>query len=348
MQIDLINTLPEFNKLKDNWFEVYCADKEATVQRSWVWMKGWIESTNFDWFVLAAREENSSHYAGFIMLAYSQTGKGIKTLSLGGRPWAARTGILCIPDYKEQVIALFADYIQRALPWDALNLRDVCDGKITGFINKFSRLKYNIKKLEDTPCPQLNLTESWDKYTEKYLNKSKNKKLAYYLRRAEKELDYRVLRAGSGDLENDSVTLLDLWTRRFGQRSDDDLSQIKKLWETCYKEDSFWYELIFDGDAPVAGLAAFIDKTKGRISPFIIVHNEQYAKYSLGKVIVAHSLKYVIDSGFKVYDFGRGESEYKSWFGATDMSNESYIITKKKPGSIIWKPFKRLISIFKN
>ena len=189
---------------------------------------------------------------------------------------------------------------------------------------------------------------SWDKYTEKYLNKSKNKKLGYYLRRAEKELDSRVLPAGSGALENDFVALLDLWQRRFGQRTDDDLGQIKKLWETCYKEDAFWYELIFDGDAPVAGLAAFMDKSKGRISPFIIVHNEQYAKYSLGKVIVAHSLKYVIDRGFKVYDFGRGESEYKSWFGATAVSNENYIITRKTPGSIIRKPFKRLISLLKS
>lgn len=334
MQVDIITTIEGFNRLKENWDQIFQVDRDSTVQRSWGWMKGWIESTDLDWFILAARDENTSDYVGFVVLS-SRMNRHCCSLELGGRPWAARTGFICHPDYQGKVLKSFAWYTRKKLNWDEFNLRDVHDEKIEEFLREFSTGKYKIIQKQDTPCPQLELTRDWETYTQNYLSKSKNKKLGYYLRRVEKELDYRIIQANGGDLDRDSDVLLEIWQRRFGQRDVKELRQIKKLWEICYQQKQFWYELIYDGEVVVAGLAAYMDDIKGRISPFIIVHNEDYSKYSLGKVIVAHSLKYAIGLNYKVYDFGRGDSEYKSWFGATGSSNKNYLITKRNYAALL-------------
>jgi len=346
VQIDIINTVVKFKKLKKNWVEVYSVDKDSTVQRSWSWMKGWIECTQLDWFLLAAKKTGNAHYVGFMMLAYDKSRQGSKKIYIGGHPWAARTGVICLPEYENKTLKIFANYLKSELAWNVLDLSDTYDAKIIKLLNYFPKFKFHIKQKKNTSCPELELVNDWDSYVREYLSTSKAKKLRYYLRRVEKELDYRIVRISDGNFENDITILLELWQSRFGKRTEEDLHQIKTLFKVCSVENAFWYELIFDGDVAVAGLAAFTDEIKGCFSPFIIVHNEKYSKYSLGKVIVANSLQYVFDKKYMVYDFGRGDSEYKSWFGAISRENNNYVINRMTTGAIVKAPIKKIASLF--
>lgn len=348
MQLEVISTKEKFVKLKESWLQVYCADKDSTVQRSWGWMKGWIECTDLDWFILGARNKESGEYLGFFVLSHKGNKKKC-SLELGGGPWAARTGILCHPDYQKEILKLFARYIQNNLVLDVFNLREVCDGKLDEFLGEFSKLKYKVIRSADTSCPQIELAKDWESYTQNYLKKSRNSKLNKYLRRAENGLDYRVVYSNNGDLKKDFDALLKLWQNRFGEREIEELRQIKKLWEICYQENQLWYEIIYDGEIAVAGLAAFTDNIKGCISPFMMAYryDKDYSRYSLGLVIVAHSLKYALDKGFKVYDFGRGNSEYKTWFGATNCNNKNYIIRRRNYIADIKSRLRRLVNVFK-
>ncbi len=171
MQIEVISTIEKFVTLKEDWLQVYREDSDSTVQRSWGWMKGWLECTDLDWFILAARNKHSDEYLGFFVL----TRKGNKrkcSLELGGRPWAARTGILCHPDYKKEILKLFADYIQKEIVWDVFNLRDVWDGKLDSFLREFSVLKYKVIRDADSPCPRIELARDWESYTQNQLQRS--------------------------------------------------------------------------------------------------------------------------------------------------------------------------------
>ncbi len=158
-------------------------------------------------------------------------------------------------------------------------------------------------------------------------------------------MDYRVVYSNSGDFEKDIDALAELWQQRFGEREIEELRQIKKLWEICYQQKQLWYEIIYDGEIAVAGLAAFTDHINNCISPFMMAYkyDKDYSRYSLGLVIVAHSLKYAIDKGYKVYDFGRGDSEYKTWFGGTNCNNKNYIIRRRNYIAGIKSRLRRLV-----
>ncbi|MCF6147973.1 MAG: hypothetical protein E3K37_04860 [Candidatus Kuenenia sp.] len=66
MHIELIDNIKQFDKLKDEWDAVYLADPNATVFVSWAWLRGWIEITSDDWFVLAIRPDKSMSYVAFL------------------------------------------------------------------------------------------------------------------------------------------------------------------------------------------------------------------------------------------------------------------------------------------
>ena len=79
-------------------------------------------------------------------------------------------------------------------------------------------------------------------------------------------------------------------------------------------------------------MAAFVDQRKQTFYCYISGWNDEFAKFSPGKAMVAHGLRYAIENGFQVYDFLRGDESYKFSFGAKKQFNTDIFITRKSLG----------------
>ena len=75
-------------------------------------------------------------------------------------------------------------------------------------------------------------------------------------------------------------------------------------------------------------MGAFVNSNKN-FSFFMTGYDVQYAKLSPGSVMIARSNRYANRNGFSLYDFGRGNSDYKFAFGAKERFNTNVIIECK-------------------
>ena len=95
MTVTTIRGLAQFDSLKVDWDAVYQTDTQTAVCMSWDWLRGWLEVTPHEWFVLALRPDGNSPYVAFLPLA---TASGY--LFMGGTPLADYTGFVCRPEYE--------------------------------------------------------------------------------------------------------------------------------------------------------------------------------------------------------------------------------------------------------
>ena len=329
MQISHISSIDEFDKLRDTWDAVYSADQHATIHRSWAWLRGWMESTPYNPFVLAVRQNTGSPYVSFVVLGLEPNTKDGGKLYLGGYPFSAHTGFVCLPEYAEEVIPTLSAFIQKGLEWDRFEIRDAFDPRLDTFLKCFSPRKFSVHRINRTPAPYTPLPKSWDQYLQDFLGGTTCRMLKYKLRRIERETNLRETEIQPDNLESQIATLLTLWQGRWGRKSEQSLNQWRAIMRCCFESNSLWLTILWDEMTPLAGMAAYLDQQKKTFSYFMSGYNDKYAKLSPGAVMLVRSIQYAIENGFLTYDFGRGADNYKFKYGAKQRFNTNVIIVRK-------------------
>jgi CelD/BcsL family acetyltransferase involved in cellulose biosynthesis len=67
----------------------------------------------------------------------------------------------------------------------------------------------------------------------------------------------------------------------------------------------------WDGDLPIAGAVGFLDDLRSSFGLYMIGFDEAYAKLSPGKGIVGRAIRAAIESGYRRFDFLRGDEPFK-------------------------------------
>jgi CelD/BcsL family acetyltransferase involved in cellulose biosynthesis len=63
--------------------------------------------------------------------------------------------------------------------------------------------------------------------------------------------------------------------------------------------------------------------------------SKEFVKQSLGSVLVAHTMEWASSNGLRIFDFLRGDDEYKRRFGATPRGDETWMLTRGAAGRAI-------------
>lgn len=360
MEIKLIKSIDQFNKLKQNWNDVYLEDPHATVFTSWTWMRGWLETTLYDWQVLAIRPNSALPYVGFMVLGASSIGSFRfnivrSNLHMGGNPISDHTGFVCLPDYIDVAIPAFAKFIQEQMRWNTFSVMDVFDPRIDLFLQCFPSGRFHVKELEGASCPYILLPNTWDQYLNSFLSVNTRKNLKYYTTKVEHLKGFRVVHAQTDNLETHIDILLKFWQKRWGLTSGQ-TERYHALYRRCFEENTLWLTTLWAEETPVAGVAGILDQKLKTFILYTPVFNDTFSKYSPGKVMVGYSIRYAIENGFQIYDFGVGDEQYKFSFGAQERFNRNVVISsntllvnlkKRIPGTL--KTFgKRLLSTTQN
>ncbi len=332
MQVSQINDINQFDKLKSTWDSVYIADPHAEIFLSWAWLRGWFETTPNAWLVLAVQSDNSSSYVAFFALAKSVIQKYgfslLQRLLMGGYPIADYTGFVCLPEHEEQAIKALADYIQQHLQWDIFQISEVLDPRFDLFLQQFPVSKFNVQQIGSMSCPYLPLPSSWEQYLQDFLSSKTRKNLKYCLQRLEKMDEIRLTHVGADNLEEQINTLLELWHSRW-RLPGHFVKGYHSIFRRCFENNNLWLSVLWHSETPIAALAALVDHHKRTFSFCITGYNDEFAKLSPGRFILGYSIRYAIENKFQIYDFLRGDEEYKFSLGAKERFNTHTLISRK-------------------
>jgi CelD/BcsL family acetyltransferase involved in cellulose biosynthesis len=309
LQIKVVRDFASLVELGWDWRELHRADPQGTVFTSWQWMFGLFSALAEPWRVLIALYPQGDSLIGLLPL------RGDTVVAMAGSPLADYTGFLCLPGHERAVLAAFAAHLKQDPAWSRLELRDVFDPRLPDFLAFFPKRKFAIVRHPPTPCPLLQLEETWDGYLAARMGAGRRQSLRRQLREIEKLPGLRFTSLADG-AEAQFAVMLELWQSRWGKRPESELAELKAVFTTCSIAGHVWLDILWRGEDPLAGLLAFLDHGRSRFCFYISGYDRRFADHSPGTVMVAHSIRRAIGMGFRHYDFLRGDEAYKYSFGA--------------------------------
>ncbi len=218
--VDTVSTLEALRNLRDEWDTVYELDPVAGINRSWSWITSWIEGTRVEWLVLIVRESVLGRAVGFLPLALERRrGLGV-VVDLAGNPMSEHTGAVVLPDCEEAVLDTLSDYIGGMKEWSELRARECLDSRVERLLLRLASRGWSLWHQPGTPCPYINLPESWETYLAGLSQKSReNTRRA--LRQTEACEGFRVLESTVDNLNSQVDIAFRLREARFGQVPDE-------------------------------------------------------------------------------------------------------------------------------
>lgn len=349
MQIDIVDDFETFKKLRENWDAIYAADPHAQFFLSSVWLSGWLQMTAEPWFILAAKPDlQDSSYVAFFPLKFvleQQEGGGFETqLYMAGNSIADYTGLICLPGYEEKVITAFATYIQQQLAWSSFDVQNILktDPRMSFFLRYFSGDSFDLIQRrinnagENTNhyiAPYLLLTDDWERYLQSYVGSNTRQKIRRFLRKIEGSDEFRIAHVNAENLESQIEILLQFWQSKWrkkkGNNSEAIVNYVRNILRHCFEHNCLYLSVLWKGDTPLGAIANFIDVRQKAILFTIAGRDETCKNPPPGLILHADAIRYAIQNGFKVYDFLRGNEEYKYSFGAKERQIEHIVVKYK-------------------
>lgn len=102
-----------------------------------------------------------------------------------------------------------------------------------------------------------------------------------------------------------------------------DMDKVKSLFQEVSKSNKSMLFILCDGERPIAHMFGYNIKN----SVFHAHHmsySQEYFKQTPGKIVIYWLVCYLLDRGFKIFDFSRGETMLKKHFSLYKESNYEY------------------------
>ncbi|MDJ0732528.1 MAG: GNAT family N-acetyltransferase [Nostocaceae cyanobacterium] len=355
MQVTVINDFENLKQIRTDWEAIYESDPQAQFFLSWVWLYGWfhMKSKNDPWFVLAAKPDDNSSYVAFFPLGMRRNQEHGE-LYMGGNSMADYTGLICLPEYEEQVVHAFATYIQQNLEWlewSVFRLKNIleADKRMHLFAkifanNGFEIYQYQVKNKQDNTnnycCPYISLPEDWEQYLQNYLSANTRQKIRRFLRKIDNSDEFQITHVNADNLEQHIHILLNLWQSRWRTRKGEDTEVFLKflyaMLHHSFDSNCLYLPVLWHRDVPIAVIANLIDFNKKAFLFYVAGRDHTFNNPPPGIVLHAYSIRYAIQNGFKIYDFLRGDEDYKFSFAPKTRFIKHIFLKRKnvKPATI--------------
>lgn len=334
MIVEEITSVGQFDGLKEVWDKLFIGDARASVFMSWAFLKGRFEvSDEPHWILLGARKNPSSEYVGFLPLGRRSFNKYgvpvVREIGMGGSPWADYTGFLCQPDHAQEVIAAMGRHVRDRMVWDRLVMRDVVDPRLDQFLDVFRPFSdFSVETSDDNICPFLTLPSCWDDYCREFFNKKKRYNLLRSIGMVEGLKGFSVTNSTSEDIGKHLDAHFLLYGQRWGHNRSR-ASLVKPIFLRSAQAGHFWAKTVWSEGVPVATAVGFVDRKAGSCMLYGTTFNATFASLSPGRVVVALSIRDAISQGLNVFDFLRGDEEYKFGLGASSRKSKKATVCRR-------------------
>lgn len=329
VKLETIHSPAQLQLLASEWDPFLEQSSTHSIFQSWDYLQCWLETfgSDFQLHVLVARDSQGS----LLGIAPLMTGPGHRSLRRFVRHLAF-VGQLCesLPEYcdfilrpgaEDEVMEAFYAHITGDLApeWDVLYL-PLLPADSPGFarLHQFlSRDGIQPKTIHSQSAHFSTLPATWEAYLASRSGNFRDK-LRKATNRLQRDHQISVARAGQDISLEDAMPLLkelilERWTGQseaFATERFDLFHQ--RLAQRLHAQGqlTLWF-LMVDGNA-VAAEYDFIDRHRRRAYGFQSGWRQEFAKFSVGKILQARCLEFFIQQGVREYDFMSGHGEYKS------------------------------------
>jgi tetratricopeptide (TPR) repeat protein len=348
VHIDVIETVPEFMRLEDDWNAVYDADPDARVFLSWTWLSGWLSQQRGPWLVLAVKDSDKADapYVAFFPLRIQTKvveGRIRNEINMAGNFTADYTGIVCRPELEHKVIPALARHLKQ-MNWARLNLENVRQSEprlrllLAHFPNSGFRTRDidrtgKVDGIDNNICPFAALPPDWDAYLDG-LSANTRQKIRRLLKRLDAGSDYRISHATAATIDRDLDTLLRFWEIKWTPRKGDLVHGLvrsnRAMLTRSFHAGLLFLPTLWLGERPLAALATLIDPRKRTFLFYMTGRDESFdGGVPPGLVLHAHSIRHAIAGGFIEYDFLRGNEPYKYSFGVKERRIRCVVVATR-------------------
>ena len=325
MEVERITTLAEFDAERARWEELERADPHVTVFMTWAWLRAYLPAARMRWSILVVREGG----AAIAYLPIAQNGFFLdRELFLGANPAADYAGMLALPERADAAILALADALLERR-WDGLNLLDVSDPRIEALVNRLVERGLRVEARDETRCLSCELPDTWEEYITKRISAKTRVNMVRVERRLAEALPgFRISEPTADDVDAHVDAMVTVHHKRQGGNLKRAHRRVGTLLRNAYATGVLRLIIYWDETRPIAGAAAFVDPARSYFGLYIIGFDEAYDKLSPGKGIIGRAIRTAIESGYKRFDFMRGDEEYKARYAGELHVTQHYRLTR--------------------
>jgi tetratricopeptide (TPR) repeat protein len=359
MRVDIIESMPDLQRVRENWNAVYDLDPDAHFFLSWNWLASYLDSLDTPWLVLAARPAQAAPYVGFFPLQLrtrerEDRGELYNQIVMGGSYWADYTGFVCAPETQHATISAFAEQVKK-LNWTYMMLDNIraSDDRLNRFLEHFPKNKFAIRAVErinrpdnidNCICPCVTLPDTWEEYVAS-LGTNARQKARRFLRQLENSPNLRITTATAETVERDLEIVLQFWRAKWGGRKGKRIDILVRANRfnlmAAFKSNQLFLPVLWDGDRPLGGHANLIDPYKQSMLFYLGARDESVNNPPPGFLLHAYGLRFAISQGIRTYDFSRGNEAYKYVFNARDVKIRCFEVSTRTKRNLGGKLDKR-------
>jgi CelD/BcsL family acetyltransferase involved in cellulose biosynthesis len=316
--------------LARDWEELYRCDSSATpfVSPGWglAWMRHWSRSAE-PWLIGI---RDGDRLVGLAPLALERF-RGARVLRTIGKEPGDYWDVLAVPEHRSTVVrAVAAELARQDDRWDVFFCAGQPGGSTTTAL--LGERDLRVRPRAPTPCPRLQLPRDFEQYLA-VLPASRRGNIRKHLRKLD-----------SGEITLREVTAVD--------ELDDAIARWHELhlkrWDTL--EESIdpthltrgFREFLLDAMRALVpqGLATVwefsVDGEVAGVYVNLVDEDSFYwylggfepghAKLGIGKISVAHGIRWSIETGRRYFDLTRGQESFKYYFGAVNRHCPSVVV----------------------
>jgi CelD/BcsL family acetyltransferase involved in cellulose biosynthesis len=322
------------DELAPEWEDVYRADSSATpfVSPGWglAWMRHW--GREADSWLVTVRDEG--RLVGLAPLALERR-HGMRVVSPLGKEPGDYWDVIALPEYRDEVArSVAAELSRREGEWDVFFLDGQPGDAVTSAL--FGEHSLRVRPRSPTPCPRIALPGDFEEYLRR-LSGSHRANVRKHLRRLDAgQVTLREV-TDTHELAGAIARWHDLHLKRWADLSEPiDPTHLTNRFREFVLDAmralvpqglaTVW-EFVADGE--VVGVHInLIDEHAfywylGGFEP-------RHARLGIGKMSIAHGIRWSIETGRRYFDLTRGEESFKYYFGAANRHCPSVVVGNER------------------
>jgi CelD/BcsL family acetyltransferase involved in cellulose biosynthesis len=339
LRVEVHEDASVFPELQREWNGLLQRSGANTIFLTWEWQRTW-----WSWYgeesrlcILAIWD--GAELVGVAPLHTTSSGEGSRALQLlGGIELSDYLDVIIVGDEREPAVyGVLWEFLsgEYGCAWDVLDLHNVPASSPTlEILPALGRASGDVEvaSVVEEVCPVIDLPSSWDSYLA-LLSKKQRHEVRRKVSKASREAAVRWYYVDDSVSLDEEVEDFVMLHRKSGAHKKAFMDErmrgfFREIAGVAF--DRGWLRLasLIINDVKVASMFCF------EFSNTFLVYNsgydpDLYPSLSTGIVLLAHCIRDAIERGLKVFDFLRGEEEYKYRFGGVRTEIHNLRLTKR-------------------
>ena len=357
MRAEIINTIPEFEKLRNQWEELYVesGSDNIFITFEWQFLYWKFLGKNDPLFILAVFD---AERLKAVLPLMANKKFGFRELRFISYPISDYDDILMVRDESQQdeIIRVAADLLSRERQWSMLKLQGIAEGSPAYNLLRRLDADFLLCSYLQQHCdgaPQVNLNCGWEAYYSG-LRRSFASDIRAFQKRAGKETEYIPGdRLEEKDLPVILENFMDMYMKRIKEIGGKSLFENEKMREFfCYVSlELFRKNRLELSQYKINGLIAAMEVgfiNNGRFFRYLAAFDSQFRKCSVARLLLFQIIRRCFEKGLKTFDFMLGEEPYKRFWNPVPRKLFFWTLHKKTiSGYAFFAIFNRLNLFYK-